>query len=202
MTHIAYYYTGDVSFPGGPKKDAYDLWEVSRQESRLQMPPLVNGMRTTVIYAGKDSWVVNFPRGEALHSVHDEPVSVRSPIFMVRGLARELTELEFGRERDFFTSRNAVILSSSSIAGDVGDVQQLKIGNTTLTMQLGSDGTPEQIEAQAPGVRAAVHYEIYESNLEVVPALFRAPEGVAVKDATQRFILLQSNDPAVKENRH
>ena len=201
MTHIIYYYTGDVIVPGAPHGNAYEFWLVNRQESRLQLPPLANGMRTTVIYSGIDSWIVNLPQREVLHSIHDEPVSVRSPIFMVRGLAAEITELEFGHEREYFASRQTKAVHPNSSGELIEAAQQLQIGDTILTMYLDPDGNPKKIEADAPRAHAVVHYEVYESGLQGSPQLFHPPEGMAVKDATQRFILLQPDDHAKQDGR-
>lgn len=194
MSHIVYYYTGDVIHPGSLGSQAYELWKAGDYKSRLRLPPFPNHTQTIVIYNEGDGWVLNLPTQEALHSVDSPPLPVRSPIFQVRGFDPGVMQLEFGSEAPFFATHRAD--EGQSSYESTNEVQEVQVGNTLLTLRIDSHGKPLEIEAKAPGAVATVHYQTYEANMAIAPGIFLPPEGARIKEANRKYILLQAQPVA------
>jgi hypothetical protein len=101
------------------------------------------------------------------------------PIFNARPISTEkITELEFGRELEFFTKNNAKQNEANGT-----NRYEVTIDDRKLILWTGAESKkPLRVSLVHGDQTQTFEYVSYQDNLEFDPSLFRPPTGIAVAE--------------------
>lgn len=175
------------SFEAKPKR----VWRVD--DSRLRFEEQLNvekAEQKLVIVAQPDIWLINVAAKKGVHTIDPGPTyKVNFPVLTATGVP-ELSQLEMGRENEFFAARKPKSLPEKLVAGILCTGQEITIDKRKLILySKKSDGKPYQVTLEYNDRPVAVRYLKYETGLAVDEALFKPPADVIVEQGA-------NNNPA------
>jgi hypothetical protein len=175
------------SFASKPKT----LYRAGTQFCRTdEEPDAAHGIHGVLIVNEPDAWMVNLATNTAQHLVDSGPTSnCRMPIFASRLSelseqdAKQLAELEFGYEMEFFKSKGATPQPGPVLQTKQTTVYKLNYGDSTVA--LFTFGTPERPLAVAwtRGEKHEIFWYSGYGQLDFDPTLFAKPEHVKIEEA-------------------
>jgi hypothetical protein len=149
-----------------------------------------HGRHRVTIMNGPDFWVINLLAKTAWHGSSPSPsIDCRLPIFvgipqLVRDKeAKEIGQLEFGREVEFFVSRGAVAEPGPVLLEHETTGYKVQVGTAALTLFLAtSTGLPVAVGMKRGDKNEMFLYSQY-AVMEFDPKLFAKPVDVKIQEA-------------------
>ncbi len=185
MLHIVFRYLSPEIQEGSFEATARKVWRVGDRYLRIEEAPDPKvGLHGLIIVNAPHSYMINRYVDQGVHILDKEPENkVHYPVFPGNG-STKLSELEFGKEEDFFQYSGAEVLDQQYIDGDLCDVFELKVDGSTLTLFVAvSSKRPKQISIQSPEMAYSIRYETYERHPEPDLDLFVVPEEITIVEA-------------------
>jgi hypothetical protein len=149
------------------------------------------GVHNLMIVNEPDYWTVNLLTKTARHAVDPGPtLNCHLPIFAYGAPGsmdeetKEIRELEFGQELDFFKGKGAVAAKGPVMQEQETMVYRAKVGTAALALFI--YGTPEK--PLAVGLQRGDKNELFwysgYGQVEFDPKVFAKPEAVRIEDST------------------
>ncbi len=188
MTHLIF----RIADPNIPKEHFIlkpkEVWRVGKQYLRLEeLPDPQRRIHGLVIADQPDIYIINRYDNRGQHIKDPGPThEMHLPVFPP-DLPKEISGLEFGREREFFKEKNAKSMPRVNVDGKRYHSSRLEIEGVTLILFTGeTTGMPAQISAETGKQTYTIQYDTYEVGLKPDMNLFKVPEGVTITEAPQR----------------
>jgi hypothetical protein len=169
-------------------KDSFDaqtkkVWRIGKDYLRFEDAPnpqtKIHGL---IIVAEPDIWIVDRNTNQAQHTVDPGPdFKIHFPIFASE-TSEMLRELEFGKELEFFHTKEARELPAQDVDGFRCKVFRLDVDDRDVRLFLKTDETPLQIVVKSPDYEYAIRFLRYEPDRKPDKSLFQPPPGVQIKN--------------------
>jgi len=148
------------------------------------------GMHNLMITNEPDYWMVNLITKTAQHSIDPGPsFNCHLPVFAYGSPqsldeeTKEIRELEFGRELEFFKSKGAVPEEGPVLANHETIVYKAKVGTAVLTLFVAkSPELPVAVSLRRGDKNDIFLYSLY-ARTEFDPKLFAKPANVKIEDS-------------------
>jgi hypothetical protein len=148
------------------------------------------GIHGLMVIHEPDAWMVNLVTHTALHIVNTGPTyHCRMPIFadrlrdMPADEQRPIGDLEFGRELEFFTDRDAKPHPGPVLQGKQTTMYELQFGASSLALfTVGGPAIPLAVVWRRDKTHEVFWYSSYEQ-VPFDPSLFAKPQGVTITEA-------------------
>lgn len=174
------------SFAAKPKT----MYRAGTQFCRIEEEPdAEHGIHGLMIVNEPDAWMINLTTMTAQHMVDPGPTTnCRLPIFgsAARDLpedeARQIAELEFGFELEFFKSKGAAPQQGMVLQTKQTTLYKLQFGDSTIA--LFTYDSPERPLAVAwtRGAKSEIFWYSGYGQMDFAPNLFAKPEHVRIDD--------------------
>ena len=163
------------------------MWRAGTTYSRTEeVPDQTNHVHLVAIVHEPDAWMINLFDKTGRHLVDPGPTfNVHLPIFeKPSGMKTKLSELEYGKEVEFFTKNGARQSTGEMIDGKSTDRQELSIGGSRLVLLTDAKSKNPVRISRIQGVqRETIAYLAYDDALPFDPKLFQCPAGISVVEA-------------------
>lgn len=171
-----------ASFAAQSKK----IWRAGTKYARMEeAPDLTNHIHGLLIVKEPDAWLINLFEKSGRHVVDPGPTfNARLPIFdPSSGANAVVSELEFGRELEFFKKNNAT--SSAADVGKAATRYDLTVGDNKLTFWIDAK-SKKPIRLSLTAITAkkqqTFEYLTYDEDVQFDPSLFLPPPDIAISD--------------------
>lgn len=185
MTHMVVRLEVPNIDPGAFELKPLEYWRIGFRYLRLQeQPDPEQGIHGLIVANAPDSWMINLYTNEARHMVdRGETTNVHAPALPPHAGPSPLTDLEIGREVEFFQRHNAKPAGSALIDDVPTKATTLTFGGTVLTLHVRENGAPFKLSVGMGEESFAYRYDLYETGLALDLTLFTPPEGVRIIEA-------------------
>ena len=131
-----------------------------------------------------DAWLINLFDKSGKHMVDPGPsLIVRIPIFAGTSVSMKLTDLEFGRELEFFSKNGAQRSQAEAINGSVTERYDVTIENSKLVLWMDvKSKKPIRVSLVDGGQTRTIEYLSYDDDLTFDASLFQPPAGIAMQN--------------------
>ena len=148
------------------------------------------GLHNLTIVSEPDYWMVNLATKTARHSIDPGPTfNCHLPVFAYGSPqslgeeTKEIRELEFGRELEFFKGKGATAEEGPVLFKNETTVYKAKVGTAVLTLFVAkSPELPIAVSLRRGDKNDVFLYSIY-ARTEFDPKLFAKPENVRIEDS-------------------
>jgi hypothetical protein len=175
------------SFAAQPKR----MYRAGSRYCRIEEnPDLEHGIHGLLITNEPDAWVINLLDKTARHMVDPGPTyNCRLPVFAhaediksAEDMKKQLMQLEFGRELEYFRSRSGTPNPGPVLQGKATMVYTVQTGDSPLFLFTGGDPeAPVSVVRKDDKTREIYWYGEYEQ-LPFDAKLFAKPEGVKIEE--------------------
>src|SRR6266478_5537232 len=115
------------------------IWRAGTKYGRVAEPlDIQNHVHGLMIINEPDAWLINLYNKSGKHMVDPGPsLNVHIPIFAGGSVSTKLTDLEFGRELEFFSKKGAPPSEGEAINGKATERYDVTIENSKLVLWMG-----------------------------------------------------------------
>jgi hypothetical protein len=149
-----------------------------------------HGIHNLMIINEPDYWRVNLVSKTAQHGIDPGPTfNCHLPIFAYGNPqsldkdTKEVRELEFGREREFFENKGAVAEAGPVLFQHETTIYKVQVGAATLTLFLAKSPELPIAVSLKRGEKSDIFLYSQYARMEFDPKLFGKPEGVKIEDS-------------------
>jgi len=162
------------------------IWRAGTKYGRIAEPPdNQNRVHGLMIINEPDAWLINLFDKSGKHMVDPGPsLIVHIPIFAGVSVSTKLTELEFGRELEFFSKKGAQRSEAEAINGKAAERYDVTIENSKLVLWMDvKSKKPIRVSLVDGGQTRTFEYISYDNDLEFDPSLFQPPAGIVMQNS-------------------
>ena len=159
----------------------------SRTEEEADPARAIHGV---MVISEPNIWVINLFDWTGRHMVDPGPTFVVHHEILKRGAPKEFSNLEFGKEVDFFLAHNATSLGSRDLDQQRCEASEFKSNTYRIVLYTTAEThVPFQLEVYKDDkLDFAVRYIGYQTGLPFDASLFEPPSGITfIEDASKRL---------------
>ena len=161
------------------------IWRAGTKYGRIAEPPdNQNRVHGLMIINEPDAWLINLFDKSGKHMVDPGPsLIVHIPIFAGVNVSTKLTELEFGRELEFFSNKGAPPSEGEVINGKATERYDVTIENSKLVLWMDVQSKkPIRVSLVDSRQTRTLEYLSYDDDLKFDPSQFQPPAGIVMQN--------------------
>jgi hypothetical protein len=171
--------------PNSIAAQARVVWRAGTKYGRLAEPlDIQNRVHGLMIINEPDAWLINLYDKSGKHMVDPGPsLNVHIPIFAGGSVSPKLTDLEFGRELEFFSKKGAPLSEGEAINGKATERYDVTIENSKLVLWMDvKSKKPIRVSLVDGGQTRTFEYLSYDDGLTFDASLFQPPAGIVMQN--------------------
>ena len=137
-----------------------------------------------IVCSEPDIWMINLYEHKGRHIIDPGPTFVAHHNIIGKNAPENLSDLEFGKELDFFNKHQATRLKAQTIEEQHCEALEINQSNYRVVLYLRSDkNLPFKMEIFKDGaLNFSIRYLSYETGIPFNASLFRPPEGITISE--------------------
>jgi hypothetical protein len=172
--------------PGSFASESKTMWRAGTGYARIaEAPDLEKRIHILAIIHEPDVWIINLLDKTGKHVIDPGPnYDVHIPIFEESGVKTKLSELEIGKELEFFVKNGARESPGEMMDGKTTICYELIISDGTVALWVDiKSRKPVRINRIQGVKRQTIAFVAYDDVLAFDPTLFRPPAEIKILDS-------------------